>query len=99
MMDWPVSALVSKAASSSATSATSSTVRVVTESGPLGTFATWQAERAIGDHDRNTLRVRLDPQRDASELKPGMTVWAAALKEGVAETIPPVWTSGDLFAA
>jgi HlyD family secretion protein len=33
---------------------------VVTELGPLGTFATWQAERAVGDHDRNTLRVRLD---------------------------------------
>ena len=28
-------------------------------------FATWQAERAVGDHDRNTLRLRLDPQRDA----------------------------------
>jgi len=29
---------------------------------PLGPFATWQAERAIGDHDRSTLRLRLDPQ-------------------------------------
>jgi HlyD family secretion protein len=50
---------------------------VVTELRPLGTFATWQAERAVGDHDRNTLRLRLDPQGDASGLEPGMTVWIA----------------------
>jgi len=43
----------------------------VTEMMPLGTFATWQAERAIGDHDRNTLRLRLDPQADAAGLAPG----------------------------
>jgi HlyD family secretion protein len=48
---------------------------VVTEMRPLGTFATWQAERAVGDHDRSTLRLRLDPQGDASRLEPGMTVW------------------------
>jgi HlyD family secretion protein len=48
---------------------------VVTELRPLGPFATWQAERAIGDHDRNTLRLRLDPQRDATAFEPGMTVW------------------------
>jgi HlyD family secretion protein len=42
---------------------------------PLGTFATWQAERAIGDHDRNTLRLRVDPQGDAMGFEPGMTVW------------------------
>src|SRR6516162_1781569 len=35
---------------------------LVTELTPLGSFATWQAERAIGDHDRSTLRLRLDPQ-------------------------------------
>jgi len=35
---------------------------VVTELRPLGAFATWQAERAVGDHDRNTLRLRLDSQ-------------------------------------
>jgi HlyD family secretion protein len=29
---------------------------------PLGAFAAWQAERAVGDHDRNTLRLRLDPR-------------------------------------
>jgi HlyD family secretion protein len=44
---------------------------------PLGSFATWQAERAVGDHDRKTLRLRLDPRGDASELEPGMTVWIA----------------------
>ena len=48
---------------------------IVTELRPLGVFATWQAERVIGDHDRNTLRLRLDPQGDAAGLEPGMTVW------------------------
>jgi HlyD family secretion protein len=47
---------------------------VVTELLPIGAFATWQAERAVGDHDRNTLRLRLDPQGDLAELEPGMTV-------------------------
>src|SRR5262245_20175038 len=28
----------------------------ISELRPLGVFATWQAERVIGDHDRNTLR-------------------------------------------
>jgi biotin carboxyl carrier protein len=51
------------------------TPAVVTEVLPLGPFATWQAERAVGDHDRSTLRLRLDPQGDASEFEPGMTVW------------------------
>jgi HlyD family secretion protein len=51
------------------------TSAVVTELVPLGPFATWQAERAIGDHDRNTLRLRLDPQADAIDFEPGMTVW------------------------
>jgi HlyD family secretion protein len=48
---------------------------VVTELQPLGVFATWQAERVIGDHDRNTLRLRLDPQGEAAGLEPGMSVW------------------------
>jgi len=48
---------------------------VVTELRPLGAFATWQAERAVGDHDRNTLRLRLDPYGDPTRLEPGMTVW------------------------
>jgi HlyD family secretion protein len=48
---------------------------VITEVRPLGVFATWQAERVIGDHDRNTLRLRLDPQSAAAGLEPGMTVW------------------------
>ncbi|MEA3059384.1 MAG: HlyD family secretion protein [Sphingomonadales bacterium] len=48
---------------------------VITELRPLGTFATWQAERVIGDHDRNTLRLRLDRQEEAAGLEPGMTVW------------------------
>jgi HlyD family secretion protein len=48
---------------------------VITELRPLGVFATWQAERVIGDHDRNTLRLRLDPQGETTGLEPGMTVW------------------------
>jgi HlyD family secretion protein len=48
---------------------------VITELRPLGTFATWQAERIIGDHDRNTLRLRLDPRPESEGLAPGMTVW------------------------
>jgi HlyD family secretion protein len=51
------------------------TPAVVTELLPLGPFATWQAERAVGDHDRNTLRLRLDPQGDSTAFEPGMTVW------------------------
>ena len=51
------------------------TPAVVTELVPRGSFATWQAERAIGDHDRSTLRLRLDPQADAVGFEPGMTVW------------------------
>jgi HlyD family secretion protein len=48
---------------------------VITELRPLGVFATWQAERVIGDHDRNTLRLRLDPEGKPAGLEPGMTVW------------------------
>jgi HlyD family secretion protein len=48
---------------------------VITELRPLGIFATWQAERVIGDHDRNTLRLRVDPQAELAGLEPGMTVW------------------------
>jgi HlyD family secretion protein len=51
------------------------TKAVITELRPLGTFATWQAERVIGDHDRNTLRLRLDPEGETAGLEPGMTVW------------------------
>jgi HlyD family secretion protein len=47
---------------------------LVTELVPLGPFATWQAERAIGDHDRNTVRLRLDLQGDRTGFEPGMTV-------------------------
>jgi HlyD family secretion protein len=51
------------------------TKAVITGLRPLGTFATWQAERVIGDHDRNTLRLRLDPKGEPAGLEPGMTVW------------------------
>ncbi|UQR63188.1 HlyD family efflux transporter periplasmic adaptor subunit [Bradyrhizobium sp. C-145] len=48
---------------------------VITELRPIGVFATWQAERVIGDHDRNTLRLRLDPAETSAGFEPGMTVW------------------------
>jgi HlyD family secretion protein len=51
------------------------TPAIVTELLPLGPFATWQAERAIGDHDRSTLRLRLDPEGAQTGFEPGMTVW------------------------
>jgi len=51
------------------------TKAAITELRPVGVFATWQAERVIGDHDRNTLRLRLDPQGEPAGLEPGMTVW------------------------
>jgi HlyD family secretion protein len=60
------------------------TPAVVTELRPLGDFATWQAERAVGDHDRNTLRLRLDLQGDQSDFEPGMTVWMPASHSGTA---------------
>ncbi|MET3965305.1 HlyD family efflux transporter periplasmic adaptor subunit [Bradyrhizobium sp. S3.9.1] len=55
--------------------ANGATKAVITELRPLGVFATWQAERVIGDHDRNTLRLRLDPKGEIAGLEPGMTVW------------------------
>jgi HlyD family secretion protein len=51
------------------------TPAIVTELLPLGPFATWQAERAVGDHDRNTLRLRIDLLGDRTNFEPGMTVW------------------------
>ena len=59
-----------------ARSGTGGTIKgAVTGLRPLGTFSTWQAERVIGDHDRNTLRMRLDPLAQPADLEPGMTVW------------------------
>ncbi|CAH2405778.1 HlyD family secretion protein [Mesorhizobium escarrei] len=51
---------------------------IVTELRPLGSFATWQAERAVGDHDLNTLRLRIEPQGDPTGLEPGMAVWLSS---------------------
>lgn len=50
----------------------------VTELRPLGEFATWRAARAVGDHDLNSFRLRLDPNGNAEGLEPGMTVWLTA---------------------
>ncbi len=46
----------------------------VVELRPLGEFATWRAARAAGDHDLNTLRVRLDPLKPET-LEAGRMVW------------------------
>jgi HlyD family secretion protein len=40
-----------------------------------GEFATWRAARASGDHDLNTLFVRLDPVAPTLNLASGETVW------------------------
>jgi len=50
----------------------------VTELRPLGEFATWRAARAVGDHDINSFRLRLDATAPDNELHPGMTVWLTA---------------------
>ena len=49
----------------------------VTEVRPLGEFATWRAARAVGDHDLNSFRLRLDPTAAVADLQPGMSVWLA----------------------
>ncbi len=49
----------------------------VTELRPLGEFATWRAARAVGDHDLNSFRLRLEPTQPTDGLQPGMTVWLA----------------------
>jgi HlyD family secretion protein len=68
---------VGRSASVTRNGADGPTEAVVTELRPLGVFATWQAERVIGDHDRNTLRLRLDADKLPTNLAPGMTVWIA----------------------
>ena len=47
----------------------------VTEMVPLGEFATWRAARAVGDHDLNSFRIRLDPTVHVDGMESGMTVW------------------------
>lgn len=49
----------------------------VTELRPLGEFATWRAARAVGDHDLNSFRLRLDPTAAVADLQPGISVWLA----------------------
>jgi HlyD family secretion protein len=49
----------------------------VTEMRPLGEFATWRAARAVGDHDLNAFRVRLEPTGSIDGLEAGMPVWLA----------------------
>lgn len=47
----------------------------VAELRPLGEFATWRAARAVGDHDLNAFRVRIEPTGGTDGLEAGMTVW------------------------
>jgi HlyD family secretion protein len=42
---------------------------------PLGEFATWRAARAVGDHDLNSFRLRLEPVDKAEKLEPGQSFW------------------------
>jgi HlyD family secretion protein len=51
-----------------------SVAATVTELRPLGEFATWRAARAVGDHDLNSFRMRLDPIASDVTLLEGMTV-------------------------
>jgi HlyD family secretion protein len=54
----------------------------VTELRPLGEFATWRAARAVGDHDLNSFRMRLEPVDGKDDgLHPGMTVWLAGASD------------------
>lgn len=46
----------------------------VTELRALGEFATWRAARAVGDHDMNAFRLRIEPTKSVEGLEPGMTV-------------------------
>lgn len=48
---------------------------LVVELRGLGEFATWRASRAVGQHDVNSLRVRLDPLPGAASPEAGRTVW------------------------
>jgi HlyD family secretion protein len=51
----------------------------VVELRPLGDFATWQATRAVGDHDLSSFYVRMEPVADDDDdLEPGMSVWLTA---------------------
>jgi HlyD family secretion protein len=52
----------------------------VTELRPLGEFATWRAARAVGDHDLNAFRLRLEPTGSIDGLEAGMTVWLTGQK-------------------
>jgi hypothetical protein len=44
-------------------------LRIIDKNGKI------KKKRAVGDHDRSTLRLRVHPQGDTSGLEPGMTVW------------------------
>jgi len=48
---------------------------IVTELRPLGEFATWRAARAVGEHDLNSFRLRLEPLGPTPEMQPGMTAF------------------------
>ena len=42
---------------------------LITELLPLGRFAIWQAERDVSDHDRNTLRMRVEAEGDLAKFE------------------------------
>lgn len=49
---------------------------------PLGEFATWRAAQAVGDHDPNSFRLRVEPVGAAESLEPGMTVFLPKTPSG-----------------
>jgi HlyD family secretion protein len=63
----------------------------VTELRPLGEFATWRAARAVGDHDLNSLLVRVDPIAPVPTMQPGMTAWLGAAPSGGHEEATSLW--------
>jgi hypothetical protein len=43
----------------------------------------WNRDAGHRDHDRNTLRLRLDPEGEPAGLEPGMTEWIENSEDGV----------------
>lgn len=48
----------------------------VTKLRPLAEFATWRAARAVGDHDLNAFRVRLEPTGGTDGLEAQLALFA-----------------------
>ena len=51
----------------------------------------WRAARAVGDHDLNSLLVRVDPIAPVPTMQPGMTAWLGAAPSGGQGEAPSLW--------